>query len=288
MTKGEKIFQVFNYLILFLLVVATLYPFIYVIFASFSDPWQFAGHQGILLKPLGFSLASYKAVINNRSIATGYLSTLFNLVFGTSINIFLTLLGAYALSRTTFLFKNALTVFITFTMFFSGGMIPLFLQVRSLGLYDSRFSMILPTAISVWNMIIMRTSIQTLPSSLEESAFIDGANDFHVLFFIVTPLIRSTIAVIILFYGVAHWNQWYQALLFVQTRDRFPLQMILREILISNSTDSMLIQSDGMKEPIQETIKYATIMVSTLPILSIYPMLQKHFVKGMMVGAIKG
>jgi putative aldouronate transport system permease protein len=288
MTRGEKIFQAFNCVILLLLVAATLYPFVYVIFASFSDPWQFSSHRGILLKPLGFSLASYKGVLNNRSIGIGYLNTLFNLIIGTSINILMTLLGAYALSRRVFFFKNPLTIFVTFTMFFSGGMIPLFLQVKSLGLYDSRFAMILPGALSVWNMVIMRTAIQALPASLEESAFIDGANDFHVLFLIVIPLIRSTIAVLVLFYGVAHWNQWYQALLFIQTRDKFPLQMILREILISNSTDSMLVQSDGMKEPIQETIKYATIIVSTLPILSIYPLLQKHFVKGMMVGAIKG
>ena len=274
-----------------LLMIICLYPFLYVIFASFSDPWELVRHNGVLLHPLGFSLEGYKSVLENRSIITGYINTLINLFGGTTLNIILTLLAAYAVSRKKFLLKKPVTVMIIFTMFFNSGIIPRFLVVRDLGLYDNRLAMILPTAINVFNLVIMKTAIEQLPDSLEEAAVIEGANDFDILFKIVVPLIKSTIAVLVLYYGVAHWNQWYQALMYIQDRDKFPLQLILREILIGNSVESMAaggVDSSGETAVIGEVIKYATIVVSTVPILAIYPLLQKHFVKGVMVGAVKG
>lgn len=289
-TKGEKTFQVFNTILMSLLMFMTLYPFLYVIFGSLSDPWQLLSYRGALWRPLGFSLEAYKAVMTNNAILNGYKTTLFNLFVGTTVNIVLTLFGAYAISRKGFLFRKPITIFILFTMFFSSGVIPRFLVVQKLGMFDTYMSMILPTAINVFNLVIMRTAMDALPDSLEEAAIIEGANDIDVLFRIVCPLIKSTIAVLVLYYGVAHWNQWYQSLLYVQNRSKFPLQMVLREILIGNSYDSMTtgLDSSAAGAPIAVTIKYATIMVSTIPILAIYPLLQKYFVKGVMVGAVKG
>jgi len=201
----------------------------------------------------------------------------------------MTSLGAYALSRQNFLWKNPIMFGIVFTMFFSGGLIPTFLLVNKIGLLDSRWALIIPAAMSTYNLIIMRTSFQGIPASLEESAKLDGANDFTVLFRIVMPLSMPVIAVMILFYGVAHWNSWFSALIYIRSRDLFPLQLILREILITNNTDSMMTGvGGGDRMPIGETIKYATIIVSTIPVLCLYPFLQKYFVKGVMIGAIKG
>ncbi len=289
-TKKIKTFDVVNTLIMIALMVIALYPFLYVVFASFSDPWELVRHKGLLFGPKGFTLDGYKAVFRNRSILTGYMTTVFNLVVGTTINIFLTLLAAYALSRKDYLLKKPVTVMVVFTMFFTSGIIPRFLVVKSLGLYDSRWAMILPTAINVFNLIIMRTAIENLPESLIEVAYMEGANDFYILFRIVVPLIKSTIAVLVLYYGVAHWNQWYQALMYIQSRDKYPLQLVLREILIGNSFENMAAggaDNAGESVVIGEVIKYATIIVSTVPILAIYPLLQKHFVKGVMVGAVK-
>ncbi|MBT9775623.1 ABC transporter permease subunit [Clostridium sp. MCC353] len=291
MKKRLGLFEIVNGIILSLLMIVCLYPFLYVIFASFSDPWELVKHKGLLVAPLGFSLEGYKAVFSNRSILTGYITSVVNLVAGTSLNLILTLLAAYAVSRKDFLLKRPIVILIVFTMFFNSGIIPRFLVVKSMGLYDSRLSMILPTAINVFNLVIMRTAIENLPDSLEEAAVLEGANDFDILFKIVAPLIKSTIAVLVLYYGVAHWNQWYQALMYIQTREKYPLQLVLREILIGNSTESMAaggVDSSGTSAVIGEVIKYATIVVSTVPILSIYPLLQKHFVKGVMVGAVKG
>jgi len=288
--KKVQCFDIINTILMTGLMIMALYPFLYVVFASFSDPWKLVKHKGFLVGPLGFSLAGYKAVFRNRSIFTGYTTTLINLFAGTAINIVLTLLAAYGLSRKSFLLKKPITVLVVFTMFFSSGIIPRFLTVRSLGLYDSRLAMILPTAINVFNLVIMRTAIEGLPGSLEEAAMIEGANDFDILFKIVVPLIKSTIAVLVLYYGVAHWNQWYQSLMYIQSRDKYPLQLVLREILIGNSFESMAAggaDSSGESVVIGEVIKYATIIVSTVPILLIYPLLQKHFVKGVMVGAVK-
>lgn len=286
---GEIVFESSNMLLLAALSLATLYPFLYVLFASISDPAAIVKHTGILIKPLGFSTEAYKAVFDNPMISKGYVNTLFYVAVGTTINILLTSLGAYGLSRENVLWKNPIMLMIVFTMFFSGGLIPNFMLIKSLGILDSRWALILPSAMSAWNLIIMRTSFQGVPASLEESARIEGANDFTILFRIILPLSMPVVAVMILFYGVGHWNAWFNALIYLRTRDLFPLQLILREILISNSTDSMMTGANGGDaHQIGETIKYATIIVATGPILLLYPFLQKYFVKGVMIGAVKG
>lgn len=285
---GDKIFDRLNELFMAVLVVITLYPFIYVVFASVSLPSQMIKHQGILLAPLGFSLKSYGLVFENPMITRGYGNTLLYMTAGTVLNLFMTSLGAYVLSRKGVYWRNVIMMVIVFTMFFSGGLIPFYLIVRGLGLKDSIWALILPTAISTYNLIVMRTSFAGIPDSMEESARIDGANDFTILFKIIIPLSMPVVAVMILFYGVGHWNSWFNAMIFINTREKYPLQLILREILIASSTDTMTTSvSSADIEPVAETVKYATIMVATLPILFIYPFLQKYFVKGIMVGALK-
>ncbi|NLM44483.1 MAG: carbohydrate ABC transporter permease [Clostridiales bacterium] len=272
-----------------ILIVLTLYPFIYIIFASISNPSLFAAHTGLLLKPLGVQFGAYTMVFRNKMVLVGYKNTLIYVTLGTTINIIMTTLSAYVLSRKGYIWKNLLIFYVVITMFFSGGLIPFYLTVKSLGLGDNILALILPNAINTYNLIIMRTSFGEIPDSLEESAKIDGANDFTVLFRIFVPLSLPIIAVMILFYGVVHWNSWFYAMIFLRSRKLFPLQIILREILIANNTEYMASGvSSGDMQAVGETVKYATIIVSTLPIVTIYPFLQKYFVKGIMIGAIKG
>ncbi|MDF2670947.1 MAG: sugar transporter permease [Paenibacillus sp.] len=286
---GERLFDITNVVFLTGLSILTIYPFLYVLFASLSDPAWVVQVRGLIWFPKGLNLEAYKLVFQNPSIITGYMNTLIYVIIGTSLNILMTSLGAYALSRQNVMWKNPIMFMIVFTMFFNGGLIPTYLLVSNLGMLDSRLALIIPTAMSAFNLIIMRTAFQGVPVSLEESAKLDGANDFTVLFRIILPLSMPVVAVMILFYGVGHWNAWFNAMIYLRTRDLYPLQLILREILITNSTDSMMTGvGGGDKMPIGETIKYATIIVATLPILCLYPFLQKYFVKGVMIGAIKG
>jgi len=286
---GEQIFRVCNALFLTALMIATLYPILYVAFASFSEPALMMAHKGILWKPLGFSLQTYGAVFSNPMILLGYRNTLFIVIAGVALNLLLTSFAAYALSRKTLRYRKPLTLFIVFTMFFSGGLIPFYLLVRGLGITNTLWALILPTAISAFNLIIMRTSFEAVPDALEESAKIDGANDFSILFRIFLPLCKPVLAVVGLYYGVSHWNSWFNAMIFLQDRSLYPLQLILREILIIGEANSM---AEGASQDeiiiLGETLKYSTIMVATLPILLVYPFLQKYFVKGALIGAIKG
>ena len=287
-TLGEQAFDLTNGFFLILASLATVYPFLYVTFASLSDPAKMVAHTGPLLVPYGLHFGSYKMVIDNPMIGLGYRNTLLYLALGTCINLLLTSFAAYGLSRRELFWRKPLTFLVVFTMFFSGGLIPYFLMVRNLGLVNTRAAMILPTAINTWNFIVMRTYFSSIPQSLEESARIDGAGDFRILFQIMIPLAFPVVAVMILFYGVAHWNAWFNAMIFLRKRDLYPLQLILREILISSSTDNMLTDVAALdKEPVAETVKYATIITATVPILFVYPFLQKYFVKGMLIGAIK-
>ncbi|WP_339204280.1 carbohydrate ABC transporter permease [Paenibacillus sp. FSL K6-3182] len=286
---GEHIFRVCNTLFLSVLMIATMYPILYVAFASFSEPALMMAHKGILWKPLGFSFETYGAVFSNPMILLGYRNTLFIVIVGVALNLLLSSFAAYALSRKTLQYRKQLTLFIVFTMFFSGGLIPFYLLVRGLGITNSLWALILPTAISAFNLIIMRTSFEAVPDALEESAKIDGANDFVILFRIFLPLCKPVLAVVGLYYGVSHWNSWFNAMIFLQDRSMYPLQLILREILIIGEASSM---AEGASQDeiiiLGETLKYATIMVATLPIFLVYPLLQKYFVKGALIGAIKG
>lgn len=290
---ARKLFLAVDVLIMVAMIIACVYPLLYVIFASLSDSGKLIAHEGILLKPLGFNMSAYKAVLKNPNIINGYMNTIFILVVGVSINIFMTSLAAYFLSRKDVMWKNAIMWIMLFTMYFSGGLIPNYLLVQNLGLYDSLWSLILPGAISTYNMIILRTSFTSIPESLEEAAFLDGATHMQILWHVILPLTKATMAVMVLYYGVAHWNAWFNASIYLQDKAKYPLQMVLKEILISNDTASMSGNMGGGSmsmdsQSIAESIKYAVIVVATLPILCVYPVLQKYFVKGVMVGAVKG
>lgn len=286
----EKLFDGFNITLMLFLMFVTLYPFWHVIMASFSDSNLLLQHTGVLILPEGFSTEAYRYVLKNQRIYSGYLNTLFVVIVGTALNVLMTSLGAYVLSRRHFAIRKLLTVAIVFTMYFSGGMIPQYILINNeLGLKNTLWALILPGLISTWNLIVMRTAFFGVPESIEESARLDGANDFVILFRIILPTILSTVAVIVLFYAVGHWNAWFDAALFLRKKEKYPLQLVLREILILSSTETMTNDVDFTdKEAIGESIKYATIIVTTLPVICIYPFLQKYFVKGVMVGAVKG
>lgn len=283
---GDRIFIIAVYLLMGLMALACLYPMWHVVMASFSDPIELMRHTGVIWKPLGISLEGYRVVIQNPNIPVSYLNTIFYVLLGTSINMLLTTLGAYALSRKGFMFKKTLTLLIVFTMYFNAGLVPNFLLVKGLGLYNTVWALVLPGAVSTWNLIVMKTSFQAVPVSLEESARLDGANDFTILFRIFLPLSKATVAVMILFYAVAHWSSWFNAMIYLRDRSKFPLQLIMREILIANSTSgNTLMDTDAMF--LQDVVKYATIVVSTVPILFIYPFAQKYFMAGVMMGSVK-
>jgi putative aldouronate transport system permease protein len=290
-TLGSRSFDIFNYVLLGLLAFVCFYPMMHVLWGSFSDPVQFAVHTGALLWPQGFSTAGYKIVFKNPNIWTGYGNTLFYVVIGTIIKLFMTSLGAYVLSRKGFMFRRFLTLMVVFTMYFGGGLIPNFLLVQKLGIYNSRLAIILPALIATWNLIILKTAFQTVPASLRESAELDGANDLIILMRIIIPVSKATIAVIAMYYAVGEWNAWFNAMVYLRDRSKYPLQLFLREILLANSDSGNLageIMEEGSIELfIEEIIRYCTIVVSTLPILCAYPFIQKYFVRGVMMGSLK-
>ncbi|CAG7644398.1 carbohydrate ABC transporter permease [Paenibacillus allorhizosphaerae] len=288
-TLSERCFDLGNMLLLTLLMMVTIYPLIYVAFASISDAGQLMAFSGLLWKPLGFSLDAYASVFANPMILKGYANTFFVVVVGLVFNILLTSLGAYALSRKGLKYRKQIMLFIVFTMFFSGGLIPFYLVVKGVGLANTLWALIIPQAINTFNLILMKTAFESIPDALEESAKMDGANDFVILFRIVLPLSMPVIAVMLLYYGVSHWNSWFHALIFLQDRSMYPLQLILREILLQGEASTMAVgASDTDAAMLSVTLKYATIIVATVPILLVYPFLQKYFVKGALIGAIKG
>lgn len=285
---SRKVFNLFNTVLMLVIGLLCIYPFLYVVFASFSDANQFFKFNGFLIAPKGFSLAAYQEVLKHGEIIRGYANTLFVVFVGTALNIILTSMGAYFLSRKDIMLKKPIMIMILLTMYISGGMIPSYLNVRSLGLYQSYWSLILPGAVSTMNLIIMRTAFEGIPDSLEEAARVDGANHFTILFRIILPLSKATVAVMILYYGLAHWNDWFNPMIYLQgAPEKYPLQLILRNMLIDNqSLDSASGGNDQFL--IYETMKYAIIVVSTLPMLIFYPFVQKYFDKGVMIGGVKG
>ena len=288
-TPGERAFSLVNGAILFLLMFICLYPMWHILCASLSSSSAIAAHRGLLFWPKSFSTEAYALVFETRYIGTGYLNTSFYVVVGTVVNLFLTVTAAYALSRQSNHLRKYLMLMITFTMYFSGGLIPTYMLINSLNLDNTRWVLIIPTAVSAYNLIVTRTFFEGIPVALEESAKIDGANDLVVLWKIFIPLAKPIIAVMTLFYGVGHWNSWFNASIYIMDRDLLPLQVFLREILIQNTTQNMTTSVESMdKMQIGETVKFATIIVATLPILMLYPFLQKYFVKGVMIGSIKG
>ena len=288
MKKKIAICDIVLIVFLTVLCVITIYPVVYVLFGSLSDPLLLEHQKGILYKPLGFSLEAYKLVLRNPSIATGYRNTLFYVCAGTVINMLMTILGAFALTRKDLYIKKFVLILVIFTMQFGGGLIPTYIVVNKV-LGESVWTQLLPGAVATANLIIMRTGFMSIPDSLEESAKIDGASDWSVLTKIVLPLSKSTLAVIALYYGVAHWNQWFQASVYLRDRELFPLQLFLREILLQNQVEETVVGvASGLTANMEDVVKYATVMVAIVPVLCVYPFLQKYFVKGVMVGAVKG
>jgi multiple sugar transport system permease protein/putative aldouronate transport system permease protein len=294
-TRQDKIFSVINRIFLGICILIIVYPLIYIISSSFSDPNAVLAGR-VILWPVDFSLAGYKAVFQYNRIWTGYANSIYYAGLGTLINVILTIMAAYPLSRKDFNGRNILMFLFTFTMLFNGGLIPTYLVMQKLNLINTRWAMILPTAIAVWNVIITRTYFQTsIPNELLEASKIDGCNDIKFLLKIVIPLSGPIIAVITLFYAVYHWNSFFSALMYLRDYKLYPLQMVLRDILIQNEVDTLAgavgsidMEQQAKLEGISELLKYSLIIVASLPLLIAYPFVQKYFVKGVMIGAIKG
>lgn len=287
-TVSRKIFNVVNTCLLALIAVVSLYPIIYCLFISISNSDLVMTHRGLVWKPLGFSLAAYKEVFTNRNIGTGYLNTLFIVIVGTSLNMIFTSIAAYVLSRKNVVINKALMMLIVLTMYINGGMVPNFLLIKDIGLYNKLGALIIPGLISAYNLIILRNGFMGIPDSLSESAEIDGAGPFRILVNVILPLSKASLAVVTLYYAVTHWNSWFNAMIYLKDSGKFPLQLVLRQILIVNSGASMTDDMNTSGEKIAETIQYAVIMVATVPILCFYPFIQKYFAKGVMLGAVKG
>lgn len=277
-------------IIMLALMFITVYPLLYTVFASFSDAKQLLKLEGPMWWPLEpFTLRGYELTFQNAKLVPSIFNTLFYVIVGTLGGLVITGMAAFVLSRKNFMLKNIIMKLIMFTMFFSGGIIPLFFVVRQIGIYDTRWAFLLPWIMSAYNMIIMRTFFLGIPESLEESATLDGATDLQIFFKIYVPLSTAVIAVIAMYYGVAWWNSWYQSLVFQPSSSLWPLQMILREVLITNTKSATTdVTSMAEESYTRELVKYCTVVVSTVPILIIYPFLQRYFVKGVMIGAVKG
>lgn len=287
----DKVFYCITGIMVTFILIVVLYPLIYIVSSSFSSPSAVSAGK-VTLFPVDFSLEGYKAVFKNKDIVSGYLNTIYYALIGTFINVTLTMFLAYPLARTDLPGKNKIMFIFTFTMFFSGGMIPSYMLIKDLGLMDTRWAMLLPGALSVYNMIITRTFIQSsIPKEMLEASQIDGCNDIQYFFKVVLPLSKPVLAVITLFYVVGHWNAYFNAFLYLTDRKLYPLQIILREILIVNSIDPGMIVDEALltaKQGIADLLKYSLIVVSVVPMLIIYPFIQKHFAKGMMIGSVKG
>lgn len=289
-TKGEKIFAVINTIFLFILCLIFILPVWHVAMGSISDPLLVASHSGLFLKPLGeITFGGYELVMSNSNIVKSYGNTLFYVVTSTFIGLVLNILAAYVMSRKNLLFGKFFSKFVVFTMIFNGGLVPTFIIINKLGLYNTRWAVILPGALTAFNIIIMRTSFMEIPQEMVEAARIDGADDFKILVDIMLPVSKSIIAVIVLFYAVQHWNEWFNASIYLQDRSLWPLQLVLREIVLQSTENSIVADTSGEDVMIyRPLIKYATIMVSVIPMMIIYPFVQKYFVSGVMIGAVKG
>lgn len=292
MTKGEKTFQVFNYIFLILLTLLFLIPFITVFSTSFVTEQEVARRGAFILWPEQFNLGAYKMLLSQGStLINSYKITIFRVVVGTVLNLLFTSTLAYGLSKKNLPGRNFFITLIFITMLFSGGLVPSFMLIKALGLYDSVWVMIIPGLVSAWNMILMKNFFSQIPDSLEESAMLDGATPLQVLIKIILPVSMPIMATIGLFYAVGHWNAWFDASIYINASDKQPAQVFMRNVVLSMSTkelDGAVLNEVAGVKPTQETIKSAVIIITTLPILCIYPFIQKYFVKGMMVGSIKG
>ena len=286
-SPGEVLFDIVNITLLTIITLLALYPMLHVLFSSISDAMGLTRHVGPVWRPVGFSLDSFRHTLQNPNIRTGYRNTMLLLLMSVPWSVFMTSLGAYFLAQKGVMWKTPITIFIMFTMFFSGGMIPFFLTLRDLQLTGTLWGLVFPFSIGTFNLIIMRTSFQSIDYGMSESAMMDGAGHFRILFLIIYPLSKAVLAVMVLFYGVGTWNGWFWAGVILRNREQWPLQVVLREILLTQQIFDIA-GGVGDQEALGRTLRYATIVVSTVPILLVYPLIQKHFVKGVMIGALKG
>ena len=287
MTGCDLVFYGVSALVIGILTLTVLYIIVYILSASFSSPAALAAGK-VVLWPVDFSVDGYKAVFNYSKVWIGYRNTIFYVIVGTAINVVCSAMCAYPLSRKDFYGRGFFTLFVAVTMFISGGMIPSYLVVNQLKLINTMWAIVLPGAISTYNMIIMRTFFQNLPVSLQESAYLDGANDITILFKVVLPLSMPIIATMTLFYAVGHWNSYFNAMIYLNSKSKFPLQVLLREIVVAGNMADESSDLTSNINIIAINFKYAVIVITVVPILVVYPFLQKHFTKGVMIGAIKG
>ena len=268
-----------------------IFPLLYVVSASFSDPSAVVNGK-VWLWPVNPTLKGYQAVFKNPKILLGFLNSFFYVIVGTTINIVVTVACAYPLSRKEFAARNAISALVVFTMYFSGGLIPTYLLVRNLGLLNTRWALLLPVALSPWNMVLCRTyMVNSIPDELYEAASLDGCSPFGYLTRVVVQLSKPILAVLVLYYGVGHWNAYFNAMIYLKDQDLWPLTLFLREILINSVVDPTMLTDVSAAEAargLTDLLKYAVIVVASVPMLCIYPFVQKYFVQGVMIGAVKG
>lgn len=295
--KGSRIFNFCNILFFALIMIVCILPVWHVFCASFSNASWVMNQRGLIWYIKDFTLNGYQLVFNDNSIWTGYLNTFIYVISTTVLGMFLTVMAAYALSRKDFIWANPLMLIISFTMLFSGGIVTLYILVtQTLNMYDSRWALILPNCMSAFYLILVRTAMQNVPDSLEESAMLDGAGRFTILFQIMLPLIKATLATVILYYVIGNWNSWFNAMIYIRSEDKKPLQLILKELLVDTNSSSnanvdisvLASGESGDAVLYKQLMKYCTIMVSTVPMFIFYPFIQKYFESGVMIGAIKG
>jgi len=291
-TKPRIVFESFNYAFFILMIGACILPIWHVVCASFSDAAWVMGQAGIIYYIKGFNVEGYKLVFENSKIWSGYLNTIVYVIATTSIGMFITLMMAYMVSRKNLLWANTIMLLVSFTMLFNGGLISSYIiNTKVLNLYDSRWAIILPGCINAFYLILIRTAMTSIPRELEESAKLDGAGHMTVLFRIILPLIKATLATVILYYVIMQWNSWFPASIYIRSVNKFPLQLVLKEILITGDTSTSvnsLSATTGDAAMYKQLIKYCTIVVSTVPIFIFYPFIQKYFESGVMIGAVKG
>lgn len=291
----DKIFDAVLFVLLTLVFLIVAYPLYFIIISSISDPIAVAGGE-VTFFPIGFTLDGYKAVFEEQTVMRGFVNSLFYTVIGVAINIGVTIPTAYALSRSDFVLRKPIIFYYMITMFVSGGMMPTYLIVKNTGLLDSVWALVIPGALSVYNMIVARTFFQTnIPGELLEAAKLDGCGNTRFFLYICLPISGAIIAIMVLYYGIGHWNSYFSALLYITSREKWPLQMELRNILLQNSMSSSsgVLTGEALKEKerldaIKEMMKYSLIIVSSVPMLVLYPFIQKHFVKGVTIGSVKG
>ena len=292
LTRGDRVFNVFIYALMAVVLILCAYPLYFVVIASFSDPTQVNAGNVIFL-PKDVMVDGYISIFHDAKIWTGYKNTIIYTVVGTCLNVCLTMAAAYPLSRKELLGRKQIMMLLTFTMFFNGGMIPNYLLVNGMGLKNTIWAMVLPTAVSVWDLIIARSYfMSTIPDELVEAAEIDGCGSLRFFFTMALPLSKALTAVMVLFYAVSHWNAFFNALLYLDKSAMHPLQLVLRDLLLVNQGVDSSMMADAkemqLRQKLADLLKYGAVVVSTLPVLCIYPFIQKYFVKGVMVGAVKG